>query len=159
MTKSEIAKLYLNVKYGMECEMKGVKGTTFEEAIREYYAKGITIKRKGTGKLIQSLEDTMTVKDAIAGDWIPAVKVIKPNDVMLRKVKFIAECGSNIKYANIHNEEGHKEGWIILEDNKMNGMLSPKEMADKVEDTLCVEIPGNETRPLEVWVELIKNLF
>lgn len=159
MTNKEIAKLYLNVKYGMECEMKGAKGVTFEEAIREYYAKGITIKRKGTGKLIQSLEDTMTVKDAIAGDWIPAVKVVEPNDVMWRTVKFIAECGSNIKYANIHNEEGHKEGWIILEDNKITGMLSPKQMAEKVEDTLCVEIPGNETRQLEVWVELLKNLF
>lgn len=159
MTKEEMLKLYLNIKYGMECEMKGVKGMTFEEAIRKYYAKGIKIKRKGTGKLIQSLEDTMTVKDAIAGDWIPAVKVVEPNDIRYRKVEFIAECGSNIKYANIHNEEAHKEGWIILEDNKMNGMLSPKEMADKVEDTLCIEIPGNETRPLEVWVALIKNLF
>lgn len=159
MTNSEIAKLYLNAKYGMECEMKGVKGMTFEEAIRKYYAKGITIKRKGTGKLIQSLEDTMTVKDAIAGDWIPVVKVVEPNDVMFRTVTFIAECDSNIKYANIHNEDGHKEGWIILEDNKMTGMLSPKQMADKVENTLCVEIPGNATRTLEVWVALLKNLF
>lgn len=159
MTKREIAKLYLNMKYGMECEMKEVKGMAFEEAIRKYYVKGITIKRKGTGKLIQSLEDTMTVKDAIACDWIPAVKVVEPNDIRYRKVKFIAECNSNIKYANIHNEEGHKEGWIILEDNKMNGMLSPKELTDKMEDTLFVEIPDNETRPLEVWVELLKNLF
>ena len=35
--------------------------------------------------------------------------------------------------------------------------MSKEEMS--VEDTLWVEIPGNETRPLEVWVALIKNLF
>lgn len=157
MNSREIAKLYLNRKYG--CEMEGVKGMTFEEAIRKYYAKGIAIKRNGTGKLIQSLADTMTVKDALADDWIPAVKVVDPNDVRYRKVKFIVVAGYDIKYVYIHNEKAHKEGWLILEDNKITGMLSNTEMADKVENTLCVEIQGKEAEELEALVGLIKILF
>lgn len=132
---------------------------TFEEAIRKYYAKGIAIKRNETGKLIQSLSNTMTVKDALADDWIPAVKVVEPNDVRHRKVKFIAIAGYDIKYAHIINEKSHTEAWVVLEDDKMTGILSNTEMAYKVKDTLCVEIQGNEKEKLEALVELIKSLF
>ena len=132
---------------------------TLKEAIINYFYYGINIKKGNTGKLIHSMDETITIRDAITDDWIPAAKVVTPNDVMWRKVKVIAECGSNIKYANIHNEEGHKEGWIILEDDKITGMLSNTEMAAKVENTTCVEIQGKEAENIEALVKLLKNLF
>lgn len=132
---------------------------TLKEAMINYYDKGIAIKRIGTGKLIHSIDETITVNDAIACDWIPAVKVVEPNDVRYRKVKFIAECDSDIKYAYIINEKAHTEVWIILEDDKMTGILSNTEMVYKVKDTLCIEIQGKEAEKLEKFVELLKNLF
>ena len=155
MSNREIAKLYLNMIYGM----KGVKGMTLKEAIVNYFYLGINIKRGNTGKLIRSLDESITVRDAIADDWIPAAKVVKPNDVIWRKVKVIAECGYDIKYANLHNAEAHKEGWLILEDDKITGMLSNTEMAAKVENTTCVEIQGKEAENIEALVKLLKNLF
>lgn len=139
--------------------MKGVKGVTLKEAIVNYFYYGINIKRGNTGKLFHSMDETITVRDAIANDWIPAAKVVKPNDVIWRKVKFITECGYDIKYAYIHNEKAGKEGWIILEDDKITGMLSNTEMAAKVEGSTCVEIHGKEVENLEALVELLKNLF
>lgn len=132
---------------------------TLKEAIVNYFYYGINIKRGKTGKLIHSMDETITVRDAIADDWITAAKVVKPNDVIWRKVKFITECGYDIKYANIHNEKAGNEGWIILEDDKITGMLSNTEMAAKVENTTCVEIQGKEAENIEALVKLLKNLF
>lgn len=139
--------------------MKGVKGMTLKEAIINYFYYGINIKRGKNGKLIHSLDETITVRDAIANDWIPAAKVVKPNDVIWRKVKFITECGYDIKYAHIHNEKAGKEGWIILEDDKITGMLSNTEMAAKVDGSMCVEIHGKEAENIEALVKLLNNLF
>lgn len=139
--------------------MKGVKGVTLKEATLNYFYYGINIKRGETGKLIRSMDETITIRDAIADDWIPSAKVVKPNDVIWRKVKVIAECGYNIKYANIHNEKGHKEGWLILEGEKITGMLSNTEMVAKVENSTCVEIQGKEVEYIEALVNLIKILF
>ena len=159
MTDREKAKLYINIKYGMEYGMKRVKGVSLKDAMLNYYDKGIAIKRAGTGKLIHSIDETISVTDAIADDWIPAVKVVDPNDVRYRKVKFIAECDSDIKHAHIINEKSHTEAWIMLEGTKITGMLSNTEMAYKVKNTLCIEIQGKEAEELETLVRLIKILF
>lgn len=143
----------------LDINMKGVKGMTLKEAIVNYFYYGINIKRGKTGKLIHTMDETITVRDAIADDWIPNAKVVKPNDVILRKVRVIAECGYDIKYANIHNEKAHKEGWLILEDGKITGMLSNTEMAAKVDNSACVEIQGKEVEYIEALINLIKILF
>ena len=132
---------------------------TLKEAIINYFYYGINIKKGNTGKLIHSMDETINIRDAIADDWIPAAKVVKPNDVICRKVKVLAECGYDIKYADIHNEKAGKEGWIILEDDKITGMLSNTEMEAKVENTTCVEIQGKEAENIEALVKLLKNLF
>lgn len=132
---------------------------TLKEAIVNYFYYGINIKKGNTGKLIHSMDETINIRDAIANDWIPAAKVVKPNDVIWRKVKVIAECGYDIKYAHIHNEKAGNEGWIILEDDKITGMLSNTEMAAKVDNTTCVEIQGKEAENIEALVKLLKNLF
>lgn len=159
MTDREKAKLYLNMKYGMEYGMKRAKGVTLKDAMLNYYDKGIAIKRAGTGKLIHSIDETISVTDAIADDWIPSVNVVDPNDVRYRKVKFIAECTSKIKYVHIINEKANHEAWIMLEDDKMTKILSNTEMAYKVKDTLCIEIQGKEAEKLEELVKLLKDLF
>lgn len=55
---------------------------TLKEATLNYFYYGINIKRGETGKLIRSMDETITIRDAIADDWIPSAKVVKPNDVI-----------------------------------------------------------------------------